>query len=275
MEEEMKKQIIELLRLKFDCEAIVLFGSYARNTQREDSDIDIAIKSKRTISKIDIFDIPIVEITNQYMEYISHMEAKDMDIMSDFLLMAATLLKIKSKMLLPAEVNAEGEEEDPRAELVERLLEYKTYKYASIELKDLQVDASRQIFKSPTIPKEILDYKEEVDISELLKDVTLAKLQKIFRGVMKKQVDKIDPIRSKFGKIEKEQVSLPDRMDYIEKYAKKHQKFNFRMLLEEQANKMMVIVSFLGILELMKVGKLKIVQENIFDDIWVTYQAAG
>ena len=64
-------------------------------------------------------------------------------------------------------------------------------------------------------------------------------------------------------------------MDYIEKYAKKHQKFNFRMLLEEQANKMMVIVSFLGILELMKVGKLKIVQENIFDDIWVTYQAAG
>ncbi|MCI8780418.1 MAG: segregation/condensation protein A [Lachnospiraceae bacterium] len=226
-------------------------------------------------NKIDIFDIPIVEITNQYMEYISHMEAKDMDIMSDFLLMAATLLKIKSKMLLPAEVNEEGDEEDPRAELVERLLEYKTYKYASIELKDLQVDASRQIFKSPTIPKEILDYKEEVDISELLKDVTLAKLQKIFRGVMKKQVDKIDPIRSKFGKIEKEQISLPDRMDYIEKYAKKHQKFNFRMLLEEQANKMMVIVSFLGILELMKVGKLKIVQENIFDDIWVTYQAAG
>ncbi len=139
----------------------------------------------------------------------------------------------------------------------------------------MQVDASRQIFKSPTIPKEILDYKEEVDISELLKDVTLAKLQKIFRGVMKKQVDKIDPIRSKFGKIEKEQISLPDRMDYIEKYAKKHQRFNFRMLLEEQANKMMVIVSFLGILELMKVGKLKIVQENIFDDIWVTYQAAG
>ena len=84
-------------------------------------------------NKIDIFDIPIVEITRQYMEIISRMETKDMDIMSDFLLMAATLLRNKSKMLLPAEINEEGEEEDPRAELVERLLEYKTYKYASYE----------------------------------------------------------------------------------------------------------------------------------------------
>lgn len=226
-------------------------------------------------NKIDIFDIPIVEITRQYMEIISAMETKDMDIMSDFLLMAATLLRIKSKMLLPAEINEEGEEEDPRAELVARLLEYKTYKYASYELKDLQVDAAKQLYKLPTIPDEIADFKEEVDISELLEDVTLARLQKIFRSVMKKQVDKIDPIRSKFGKIEREQISLPDRMVYIEEYARKKRKFNFRGLLEEQADKMMVIVSFLGILELMKVGRLKIVQENIFADIWITYVEQG
>ena len=74
-------------------------------------------------NKIDIFDIPIVEITNQYMEIIAQMQTKDMDVMSDFLLMAATLLRIKSKMLLPAEKAEEGEEEDPRAELVELLLE--------------------------------------------------------------------------------------------------------------------------------------------------------
>lgn len=222
-------------------------------------------------NKIDIFDIPIVEITNQYMEIISKMQTKDMDVMSDFLLMAATLLKIKSKMLLPVQVNEEGEEEDPRAELVERLLEYKTYKYASFELKDLQLDASKQFFKRPTIPDEISDYKEEVDISELLGNLTLAKLQTIFQSVMKKQMDKIDPIRSKFGKIEKEPISLPDRMNYITEYAKAHQKFNFRAMLEEQADKTMVIVSFLGILELMKTGVLKIVQENIFDDIWITY----
>lgn len=223
-------------------------------------------------NKIDIFDIPIVEITNQYMEIIAQMQTKDMDVMSDFLLMAATLLRIKSKMLLPAEKAEEGEEEDPRAELVERLLEYKTYKYASYELKDLQMDASKQLFKKPSIPEEIANYKEEIDISELLGDLTLVRLQSIFHAVMKKQIDKIDPIRSKFGKIEKEKISLGDRMQYISEYAREHKKFNFRMLLEEQTSKTMVIVSFLGILELMKEGMLKIVQENIFDDIWITYQ---
>ena len=223
-------------------------------------------------NKIDIFDIPIVEITNQYMEIIAQMQTKDMDVMSDFLLMEATLLLIKSKMLLPAEKAEEGEEEDPRAELVERLLEYKTYKYASYELKDLQMDASKQLFKKPSIPEEIANYKEEIDISELLGDLTLARLQSIFHAVMKKQIDKIDPIRSKFGKIEKEKISLGDRMQYISEYAREHKKFNFRMLLEEQTSKTMVIVSFLGILELMKEGMLKIVQENIFDDIWITYQ---
>lgn len=222
-------------------------------------------------NKIDIFDIPIVQITEQYMEIISAMDEKDMDIMSDFLVMAATLLKIKSKMLLPVEVNEEGEEEDPRAELVERLLEYKTYKYASYELKDKQMDASRLLFKEASVPEEIADIKDEVDVGELLSDVTLAKLQDIFKSVMKKQIDKVDPIRSKFGKIEKESITLEDRMLFIEEYAMLHQQFSFRQLLEEQPSKMMVIVSFLGILELMKVGKLKILQENIFDDIYITY----
>lgn len=224
-------------------------------------------------NKIDIFDIPIAEITEQYMEYVSQMETKDMEVMSDFLLMAATLLKIKSKLLLPAQVNEEGEEEDPRAELVERLLEYKMYKYASFELKDKQLDASHLLFKEATIPEEIANYREEIDVGSLLSeaDVTLAKLQKIFHSIMKKQVDKIDPIRSKFGKIEKETVSLKDRMLYIEEYARGHGNFNFRQLLEQETGKLHVIVTFLGILELMKTGALKIRQEHIFDEIWIDY----
>ena len=209
-------------------------------------------------NKIDIFDIPIVQITEQYLEIIAQMDRKDMDVMSDFLVMAATLLKIKSKMLLPVEVTEEGEPEDPRAELVERLLEYKTYKYASYELKDKQMDAARLLFKESTIPAEIADIKEEVNVEELL-------------ALIRRQENKIDPIRSKFGKIEKESVTLADRMLFIEEYAMLHQKFSFRQMLESQPSKTMIIVSFLGILELMKVGKLKIVQENIFDDIYITY----
>ena len=102
-------------------------------------------------NKIDIYDIPIVEITNQYMEYIKAMQKEDLNIMSEFLVMAATLLDIKCRMLLPKEVNEEGEEEDPRQELVEQLLEYKMYKFMSYELKDRELDGDRVMYKSATI----------------------------------------------------------------------------------------------------------------------------
>ena len=99
-------------------------------------------------NKIDIYDIPIVEITDQYMEYLHSMEKEDLGTMSEFMVMAATLLDIKCKMLLPKETNDEGEEEDPREELVQKLLEYKMYKYMSYELKDYMDNAS-QIQFSP------------------------------------------------------------------------------------------------------------------------------
>ena len=221
-------------------------------------------------NKIDIYDIPIVEITNQYMEYIQAMEKSDLNVMSEFLLMAATLLDIKCRMLLPKEVNEEGEEEDPRQELVEQLLQYKMYKYMSYELRDRQVEGERILYKEPTIPEEVKDYEEPVDLDELLGDLTLTKLNQIFRDVIKKQGDKIDPVRSKFGKIEKEEVTLPEKMDYVENYARTHKKFSFRTLLEDQCSKTQIVVTFLAILEMMKTGKIKIEQEQLFDDILIT-----
>ena len=104
-------------------------------------------------NKVDIYDIPIVEITAQYLDYIKAMETEDMNVMSEFLVMAATLLEIKCRMLLPREVDEEGEEIDPRAELVQKLLEYKMYKYMSYELKDRQVDAARTLFREKIFPK--------------------------------------------------------------------------------------------------------------------------
>lgn len=221
-------------------------------------------------NKIDIYDIPIVEITNQYLEYIKEMEKEDLNIMSEFLLMAATLLDIKCRMLLPKEVNEEGEEEDPRQELVEQLLQYKMYKYMSYELRDRQTEGERILYKTPTIPQEVEEYMEPVDLDELLKGINLEKLNRIFRDVMKRKNDKIDPIRSKYGKIEKEEVTLPEKLDYVEAYAKSHKTFSFRDLLTKQASKVQIIVTFLAILELMKVGKITIVQENTFDDILIT-----
>lgn len=167
-------------------------------------------------NKIDIYDIPIVEITRQYMEYIREMERTDLNIMSEFLLMAATLLDIKSKMLLPKEVNEEGEEEDPRQELVEQLLQYKLYKYMSYELRDREMDSDRVLFKEAAIPQEVQEYTEPVNLDELLGDLDLRRLNQIFQEVMRKKADKMDPVRSKFGTIEKEEVTLSDKMSYVE-----------------------------------------------------------
>lgn len=222
------------------------------------------------VNKFNIFDIPIVEITEQYLEFVRNMETKDLNVMSEFLVMAATLLDIKAKMLLPVEVDEDGEEIDPREELVQKLLEYKMYKYMSYELKDRMQDAAKAMYKNPTIPEEVEGYIEPVDLEKLIGDLTLKKLNDIFQSVMKRQNDKVDPIRSKFGKIEKEEVSLEDKLDFVESYAKEHGTFSFRKILEGQTSKMQIVVTFLAILELMKVGKIVIKQEHTFADIIIT-----
>lgn len=226
-------------------------------------------------NKVNIYDIPIVEITAQYMEYIAEMKRQDLDVLSEFLVMAATLIDIKSKMLLPRNLGDEEEETDPRAELVQQLLEYKMYKCMAYKLKDRQVDAQRVMFKKPTIPEEVLAYEEPLNVEELVSDITLAKLNEIFKSIMRKQQDKIDPLRSKFGKIEKEEVSLEEKTEYLENYATTHKHFSFRSLLEAQSSKVEVIVTFLAILELMKTGKILISQEHIFDDIQIDSKIAA
>lgn len=221
-------------------------------------------------NKIDIYDIPIVEITNQYMEYIKAMQKEDLNIMSEFLVMAATLLDIKCRMLLPKEVNEEGEEEDPRQELVEQLLEYKMYKFMSYELKDRELDGDRIMYKTASIPDEVKGYVPPVDLDKLLGDLTLVQLNRIFKEVMKRQESKVDPVRSKFGKIEKEEVTLPDKLYYVTEYARSHRKFGFRALLKKQSSKVQVVVTFLAILQLMKEGVIFIEQDQPFDEIMIT-----
>ncbi len=102
------------------------------------------------------------------MEYIAEMKRQDLNVVSEFLVMAATLIDIKSRMLLPAPETEDEEEEDPRAELVQQLLEYKMYKCMAYELRDRQMDAERVLFKEPTIPPEVAEYEEPVNMEELV-----------------------------------------------------------------------------------------------------------
>ncbi|MCR5117432.1 MAG: segregation/condensation protein A [Lachnospiraceae bacterium] len=221
-------------------------------------------------NKVDIYDIPIVEITNQYLDYIKALKSQDMNVMSEFLVMAATLVDIKCRMLLPKEVNEEGEEEDPRAELVEKLLQYKMYKYMAFELRDMQTDAGVTITRGENLPEEVLKYREPIDYEQLVGDLNLVKLHEIFQIMLKRNEDKIDPIRSNFGNVEKEEIDMEEKASYIEDFIMKHKKFSFRELLERQHSKEEIIVSFLVILELIKVGRIKVKQDKINDDITIT-----
>lgn len=217
-------------------------------------------------NKVDIYDIPISEITEQYLDYIREMEKEDLDVMSEFLVMAATLLKIKAKMLLPVQ-KEEGEEEDPREELVRRLIEYKIYKYASSKLKKQKEEAEKSFYREQQIPKQVLAYREPIDPLQVIGDVTLEKLGEIFQFVMKKRENKVDPIRSSFGEIKQEEIKLEDKIDQVEKFMIQHREINFLELLDRQGSKEEVVVTFLSILELMKMGKIHADQDSIGGDI--------
>ncbi len=142
--------------------------------------------------------------------------------------------------------------------------------FMSYELKDRQVDAARTLFKEKTLPKEIEDYRPPVNMQELLGDANLGKLQELFKMVMRRQEDKIDPVRSTFGQIEKDEVDMDAKTAYIEQYIHTHKTFSFRELLEKQHSRMEIIVTFLVMLEMMKTGRISIVQEDIFEDILIT-----
>jgi segregation and condensation protein A len=227
-------------------------------------------------NKIDIYDIPIVEITAQYLDFIKQMKEENMDICSEFLVMAATLLDIKCKMLLPVEENDEGEVEDPRAELVQQLLEYKMAKQLSLELKDRQLDAAQVIYRTKSVlPDAVKNYETPVDYDELRGDMTLPKLHEIFKAMLLRQEDRIDPIRSQYGKIEKDEIDMDAKSLFVQAYAREHKTFSFRKLLEKQKSRAELIVTFLIILEMMKSGIITVSQENIEDDIMITSNVTG
>lgn len=213
-------------------------------------------------NKIDIYDIPIAEITDQYLLYVEQMKETDLDTMSDFVVVGAQLVNIKSRMLLPVQETEEEVLIDPRTELVERLIEYKKYKYSAGILKDKTIETSMMLFKGPTIPAEVSEFEIKPDISEIIGDLTLAKLKSVFDFVIQKQVEKKDTVRGGFGEIKKESISLTDCIHKLRELSKTEKKVNLKSYLMEQPNKIHVIVNFLAILEMMKMGLLSVVEEE-------------
>lgn len=207
--------------------------------------------------ELDIYDIPIAKITDQYLEYLEMMKLLDLDIAGEFILMAATLMQIKSKMLLPPdEVPAEQtEEEDPRFELVKRLLEYKKFKEAADELATKEALTSQMYTRKSEekAPSEIEDSPFfEASIFDLL-----TAFSKILKEVPK----------DAFYKVVKDEFTVGEKIHDIFHMLVKESKVYFSKLFSQAKNKIEIIVTFLAILELIRLKEILIIQKRPFDEI--------
>lgn len=211
--------------------------------------------------KIDIYDIPINEVTDQYMDYLSAMQELDLEITSEFLVMAATLLHIKSRMLLPEKKEKQEEEIDPREELVLKLVEYKKYKEFSQALKEREKTWSRIYYKLPEIIPSI-SRDEIVELSP-------KQLKLVAEKLIEKNVQRYNKNETGMTRIlQREKVSLKAKMKEIVKalYSKATVLFSDLFSLKKNS-RAEVVTGFLAILELSKNNKLKLEQKKQFSDI--------
>lgn len=216
--------------------------------------------------KVDIYDIPIAKITDQYIEYIRNMHNLDLDVTSEFLVMAATLLEIKSKMLLPVnnleDEQLEMEEIDPREELVKRLLEYKKFKLAAESLKVKGDTQSKVFFKQ----KEELEEFMGQDSLELEK-VDFEVLLRIYSNILNKCIQETSEIE--LTEIQRDELTIEECMNDLIGIVKHKKKIKFDELFNETITRTKIVVLFLSVLELIKLKVIRVAQENNFGDILI------
>lgn len=219
-------------------------------------------------SEVDIYDIPIAQITDQYIEYLKKMEELDLNIASEFLVMAATLLEIKSQMLLPKKRIIENESAvdiDPRQELVKKLVEYKKYKEFAEKLKEIE-NNNYIFFKAPEVIDDIVN--DEV----LFKNITLENLMHSFKRVISAYENKFNKRGLIPKNIDYDEYKIEDKMDDIQRALLKCKKIKFSDFFKYAKDKLEIIVIFLAMLELIKLKAIKVSQYNNFDDIIIERQ---
>ena len=215
--------------------------------------------------EVDIYDIPISLVTQQYLQYLELLKLLDLEVGSEYLLMAATLLRIKSKMLLPRRSEEEEDEAvDPREELVQRLLEYRQFKEAAGVLNEHQ-DRSADVFYHPPAENvdEDLNGVETLD-TRLVGNLNLWDLLQAFRFTRDRARDDFDRT------VERETLSIEDRMDDILDNLKKQKNLFFSSLFQEDLSRSFLIVTFLALLELIRQNRVVFEQTDTLGEIWLT-----
>lgn len=215
--------------------------------------------------EIDIYDIPIAQITEQYLEYISFMESLDLVLAGEFLEMAATLIRIKVRMLLPSQVEEGEEEEDPRRELVRKLVEYKRFKEAARALSEREEERRRFFPHGVDARAYETIFDEAVETEELLRDVTLFDLVDALREVLSRIPQRID-----VHAVDLEETTVEEQMDHIKNVLREAGSATFAELFRGAVTRLEVVTTFVALLELIRLGVVTALQKRTFGEILLT-----
>ena len=216
--------------------------------------------------ELDIHDIPISKITDDFLNYMRQLEQMNIEVASEFILVAATLMRIKAKMLLPRPVlNEAGEEVDPREELVKHLLEYKKYKSVIKQLAEMEEDRAAK-HERGNLLREVKKLAESNDVEAELQDVTLYKLLKVFERVTQRFELKQ---KEKPHQVVQYPYTIAGQRQYILGSLQTHDRLSFREVIEQDSNKIAVIFNFLAILELLQLNEVSLQVGEGFNNFWV------
>ncbi len=217
-------------------------------------------------NEVDIYDIPIARITEQFLDYIEVMKLLDLNVAGDFIEMVAILMHIKARMLLPR-LEIPGEEpEDPRTELVERLIEYKRFKEAALQLDELE-DERRRVF--PRKYFKFIPREEEISNEEYLDQVTLFDLIVAFRRAL----DNMPKVT--YHEVRKIEITVEQQTEYILTLLKEREMILFQDLMKDIKEKIILIVTFIALLELVRKGDVTVRQSQLFEDIRIKSKIAA
>ncbi len=217
--------------------------------------------------ELDINDIPISQITNDFLDYIRQLESLDLDVASEFILVAATLMRIKAKMLIPRkELDEEGNVIDPREELAQKLIEYKKYKSVLDEMSTLEENRHFRFVRGNTI-SELRQIGERALVDIELESLSLFKLMQAFQQLMKKYEDDLNLPKHHIVKFE---YTIEDQQQFILKKIKKGEKIKFESIFLALDNRIHAIVTFIALLELLNLQSLEIIQGDGVNNFWLS-----
>jgi len=216
--------------------------------------------------ELDVYDIPISKITNDFLDYLKHLEQMNIEVASEFILVASTLMRIKAKMLLPRpQMDEEGNEIDPREELVRHLLEYKKYKSVLQELSEMEGKMQEKEKRGNT-KKEVKSLSETINVEAELQNVDLYKLLRVYRDVMARyELEKNKPSH----KVVQYPFTIEGQKEHIIGKLERDGKLAFTSFIEEKPEKIAVIFNFLAILELLQSSLITITVGEGFNNFWL------